>query len=333
MVQLITMRRILSLMAAAAVGGCAVLAGPDMQPGPDEKPHHRIAFVEVLRNEASLRGEAFKEMDPVRDPALASVTLQRPAGVFADAFRVYVTDENLQKAFIFDRGTRTVRFIQPAAASEAAFNRPSGIAVDATNVVYVADSQKGMVFGFDLGGNHLTTIGRWAPLAFPTGVAVDRTTNRLYVADPRGRRVRVYTTVNGDLVLDLAGDAFRSPRAVALDGAGNVLVLDDRAMQVFVFSPSGTALRTFPLRVEGALAPARPRGIAVDSAGRVYVTDGATNSVFIYGPDGDVLERWGRTGSLAGEFQSPEGIYIDTTDLIYVADQLNGRVQVFRLLK
>jgi DNA-binding beta-propeller fold protein YncE len=291
----------------------------------------------MLRNEASLRGEAFKEIDIPRDPALSAVTLQRPTGVFADAFRVYVTDANLQKVFIFDRGSRTVKFIQPAAGSEAAFSRPSGVAVDAANVVYVADSQKGMVFGFDLNGNPLATIGRWAPLTAPSGVAVDRAMSRLYVADPQGRRVRVFTTVNGDLVFDLtntsAGEAFRSPRAVALDRSGNLLVLDDRAMRVYVFDPTGKVLRAFPLRSEGMLVPTRPRGIAVDSAGHVYITDDMANGIFIYDADGTFLQRWGRPGSLTGEFQSPEGIFIDNADLIYVADQVNGRVQVFRYLR
>jgi DNA-binding beta-propeller fold protein YncE len=331
------LRWILSGFVVLAVSGCAMLAGKDEGQGPAGREAIRISFVEMLRNEASLRGEAFREIDIPRDPALSTVTLQRPIGVFADAFRVYVTDANLQKVFIFDRGSRTVTFIQPAALSEAAFSRPSGVAVDAANVVYVADSQKGMVFGFDLNGNPLSTIARWAPLTAPAGLAVDRMTNRLYVADPQGRRVRVFTTVNGELVSDLTnaapGEAFRSPRAVALDKAGNLLVLDDKALRVTVVEPSGKVLRVFPLRAEGLLVPTRPRGIAVDSAGHVYITDDMANGIFIYDVDGTFLQRWGRPGSLTGEFQSPEGIYIDNADLIYVADQVNGRVQVFRYLR
>lgn len=330
------LRWIVTGVVALALSGCATITGKDDGQGPGRETL-TLTFVEMLRNEASLRGEAFKEIDIPRDPALSAVTLQRPVGVFADAFRVYVTDANLQKVFIFDRGARTVTFIQPAASAEAAFSRPSGVAVDTANVVYVADMQKGMVFGFDVNGNPLATIGRWSPLAGPSGLAVDRTTNRLYVADPPGRRVRVFTTVNGELVFDLtassAGEAFRSPRAVALDRAGNLFVLDDKAMLVTVVDPSGKVLRAFPLRAEGILVPTRPRGIAVDSAGRVYVTDEMANSIFIYDSDGTYLQSWGRPGSLAGEFQLPQGIFIDSADRIYIVDQANGRVQVFRSLQ
>lgn len=327
------------------VTGCAVIAGRDEAPSPTGGPELRLLFVETLRNEASLRGESLRELANATDPA---TTLQRPNSVFADAFRVYVTDTYLYKptgpstvtsarVFLFDRGERTVRVLD--STKDVRLLAPSGIAVDATGVIFVSDSQQGRVFGYDRNGRLLIEIGRAGDFSSPSGLAVDSFRNRLYVADSHAQQVKVYTIMGNRLLdLDISGSGsqpqgFKFPTAITLDRGGNLYVLDGRGLRVAVYDPDGKFVRAFGISGGVPGISVRPKGIAADSAGRVYVTDSVNNNVLIFNVDGTLLRTWGRTGALIGDFLTPAGIFIDDHDYIYIADQTNGRVQVFQYIR
>jgi DNA-binding beta-propeller fold protein YncE len=323
------------------VTGCAFIAGRDDAPSPAGGPELRLLFVETLRNEASLRGESLRELANATDPA---TTLQRPNSVFADAFRVYVTDTYPYKptgpgavtsarVFVFDRGERTVRVLD--STKDVRLLAPSSIAVDATGVIFVSDSQQGRVFGYDRNGGLLIEIGRAGDFSFPSGLAVDNAGNRLYVADSHARLIKVYTNT-GTWLTDMGGSGttgFKSLSAITLDRGGNLYVLDGRGLRVSLYGQDGKFLRDFSVTGDAPGLSVRPKGIAVDSSGRVYITDSVNNNVLIFDQGGKLIQTWGRTGRLAGDFWTPAGIYIDDHDYIYIADQTNGRVQVFQYIR
>lgn len=325
------------LILAVLLPGCAFIAGPETTVMPEAGGRIKLLFVESLRDEASLRGEGFKESVPALSPDSA---LMRPAAVYADAFRVFVVDAYIHKPtaattsgariFIFDKAGRSVNIIDSSGGLRLL--SPEGIAVDAANVIFVSDSQQGRVFGLDLKGNPLTEIGKSGEFASPAGLAVDRQRGRLYVADPGSRRIRVYNTL-GVFMFDIEsrGDAKGTGSVVALclDKNGDLYALDGRQRVVRVFTPDGTHLRDFEI-VDPSGISMRPKGIAVDSDGNIYISDMLNNRILIFGGDGRFLQSWGRTGTLFGDFWMPAGIFIDDRDYIYVADQTNRRVQVFQ---
>ncbi len=323
--------------------GCAFIAGRNDVLSPTGGAELRLLYVETLRNEASLRGESLRELANATDPA---TTLQRPNSVFADAFRVYVTDTYPYKptgpgaavtsarVFVFERGERTVRVLD--STKDVRLLAPSGIAVDATGVIFVSDSQQGRVFGYDRNGRLLMEIGRAGDFSSPSGLAVDSFRNRLYVADSHARQVKVYTTATGNRLSEISGSettGFKFPTAITLDRAGNLYVLDGRGLRVVVYDPDGKFVRAFGISGGVPGISVRPRGIAADSAGHVYVTDSVNNNVLIFDVDGTLLRTWGRTGALIGDFLTPAGIFIGDHDYIYIADQTNGRVQIFQYIK
>ncbi len=129
----------------------------------------------------------------------------------------------------------------------ASFNRPSGVAVDSSGNVIVADSGNNRIRKVTSGGV-VTTLagsgsaafadgtGTGAAFFFPRGVAVDSSGN-VIVADSGNNRIRKVTS--GGVVTTLAGSgsgtfadgigtgaAFSSPRGVAVDSSGNVIVAD-----------------------------------------------------------------------------------------------------------
>ncbi|HAK60565.1 MAG TPA: hypothetical protein DCO77_09315 [Nitrospiraceae bacterium] len=355
------------LVLSLGINSCATIAGDNDSGAAAQKTALRIDFVETLRNEASLRGERFNEIARAADKVAALQMLQRPSSVYADPFRVYVTDtyrtdeyvttpptilqgDYSARIFVFDRGRQTVKIFgpppsppSPAPTDDVKLLSPTAIAVDATGVIFVADAQQGWVFGFDRNGRMLMTIGKGGELARPKGLAVDTLRNRVYVADSSARLVKAYTSHGQERVYTSEGyrrlelgrssnpsENFATPRALALDRLGNIYVLDSKDLRVFVYDHDGKFRRMFPVADAGGGISQRLRGIAVDSEGHVYVTDVLNNRILIFSREGRFLQTWGKTGSLIGDFWTPSGIFIDARDNIYIADETNGRIQVYQ---
>ncbi len=319
-------------LAFMTIGGCAFLAGPD--DGQGVPPGLRMRFVETLRNQESLNGEGLRETVLLSEPTVSS--LRRPNSVYADDFKVYVTDRPGPSArvFVFDRGARTATIFDTT--NGVNLLSPSGIVADAAGIIFVADAQQGRVFGYDQQGRNLYTIGKRGELQFPAGLAVDKKANKLYIADAHAHVVKVFDTM-GMFLYDIgtssgAGE-LKYPVAVALDRSGTVYVLDARRKRVAVYDGAGRFLRSFKLVGDTPATPLKPLGIAVDAEGRVLVTDEASSNILIYDNKGTLVLTWGKTGRLAGDFWLPAGIFIDDRNMIYVADQMNNRVQEFQSIQ
>jgi len=332
------------------ISGCTVLAGRDDISQQIPPPSLKFSFIETLRNADSLKGERFNEVAFHTDPA---TSLQQPESVFADAFRVYATDMALGgRIFIFDRSDRSVTIIDRAklkgsnggslVTPEGTNISPlniSGIAVDVNGIIFVSDSQQAKVFGYDRNGKLLVTFGKMGGLSRPSGLAIDNRRNRLYVADAHAHQVSVFSLVTNDPTghkFDIGSsgpmsEQLKSPISLALDGNGNLLVLDSIRKKVQIYDPDGKFLRAFPLSDETPGGIIRPKGIAVDSLGYIYVSDIVNNNIQVFDQEGILLLIWGTTGIVAGNFMIPSGIFIDGQNTLYIADQTNGRIQHFSI--
>lgn len=145
---------------------------------------------------------------------------------------VYVTDWGNQRVVKFDPEGRYVLSFGDRRGEFPGLRGPSGIAV-IHDTVYVADARAGVVYAFDLSGNHLAELGTEA-LRRPEGLTVYDGT-RLLVADT-SRIVALdteYDTVR--LVSDAAGDLRRVLRA-DVDSNGNIVAVDFDADRVLMLS-------------------------------------------------------------------------------------------------
>ena len=117
---------------------------------------------------------------------------------------------------------------------------------------------------------------------------------------------------------------FYSPRGVAVDGDGNILVVGGRNNRIQKFTAEGQFLTGVPVQ---SLAD---NGIAVNPCnGMVYVTDISSHCVHILDSDLTYSSIIGKEGSGKGQFKSPYGIACGSTGKVYVADSGNNRIQVF----
>lgn len=189
--------------------------------------------------------------------------------------------------------------------SAARFNYPTGVAVDASGILYVADSNnetirkitpQGLVTTlagapyYSLGCLAVDGIGAAARFCQPWGIAVDVAGN-VYVAERMNESIRKVT-----------------PDGIVTTVAGNSHVIG---------SADGS---------DGAATFFGPQGIAVDSAGIIYVADGGKiRKITATGVVTTLTGAAGVTGSADGDlrnatFTLAAGIAVDNTGTLYVAD-------------
>ena len=229
--------------------------------------------------------------------------------------------------YVADRDNHVVRMISPAGtvttvagngqqgftgdggpATSAALNTPSGVVVDASGNLYIADSHNHRIREVS-GGTIKTVAGNGtagftgdggvataAELDLPSAVAVDASGN-LYIADTNNQRIRVLkgttiSTVAGNGEESLAGDggpaisaSLDTPTGVAVDTSGRVYIADRHNQRIRVVDSTGT-ISTLAGSASGlfggfggdgasaaAAALAKPTGVWVDAAGNVWVAD------------------------------------------------------------
>ncbi|MFI5161783.1 MAG: NHL repeat-containing protein [Sphingobacteriales bacterium] len=240
-----------------------------------------------------------------------------PAGIAIDvAGNIYVADSgnNLIRKITSGgvvstlAGTRATADTSNTVTSEPVFLGPSGVAVDASGNVYVANSgyntinkvsPAGVVTTLAGNGNSGSADGVGANATFnnPTGVAVDGSGN-VYVADFLNSEIRKVTT-NGT-VTTLAGSAdtvgsangtgssalFYFPNSLTVDASGNVFVTDDINNLIREVSPAGVVTTVAGSGSAGsangigtAASFNDPSGIAVDATGNLYIADADNNLI------------------------------------------------------
>ncbi len=227
-------------------------------------------------------------------------------------------------------------------ASSATFNSPSGLAVDTSGNVYVADQANyklrkitaGSVSTFAGTGSGGSTDGPVASAKFnyPTGVVIDASGN-VFVADHNNNSLR---KVSAGVVSTIASFAYAD--AVAVDAAGNLYVADSYNHKIYKITAAGImstlAGSGSPGAVDATGAAAsfnHPAGIAVDAIGNVYVADANNNKIRQITAAG-VVSTFAGSGTrgetdgtgTAALFTSPTGLAIDAAGNLYVADFANG---------
>jgi DNA-binding beta-propeller fold protein YncE len=330
--------------AKASAMGETLQAAQTVWPLPPDPP--RIKLVGVLSGSEDVEGPVRRSrLDGWRTALLGADrsgavradarTLGKPYGVAVDAAgRVFVADTERAAVFVFDAVGR--RFLRLGGDSpQVALRIPMGLAVDGRGNIYVGDNGHGAIFAFGPDLNYIGTLTRSGEVEAPTGLAVDPTRDRLYVADTRKHQVSAYNLESGRLVRQIGRKGsepgeFGWPSGLAIGPDGLVYVSDTMNYRVQVLDRDLNFLRSFGSLGVNPGQFRRPKGIAVDQENVVYVADSDFNNVQMFDTQGQPLLAVGHYGERPGEMVLPAGVAVSRSQRrIYVAEQLTRRVQVF----
>ncbi len=263
-----------------------------------------------------------------------------PAGVAVDASgNVYVADLNNNRVLEFpstcaSTGCAATRvFGQASFTSRSSYTgitaatlvNPSGVAVDSSGNVYVADFYEARVVEFPstCASTGCSATRVFGQTSFTTG----------------------YT--------GLTASTLNSPRSVAVDSTGNVYVVDAANSRVLQFPATCASTGCSATRVFGqsdftsssagvsASTLKNPQGVAVDSGGNVYVADPFNHRVLEFPATcpstgcsatrvyGQPSFTGASAGTTAQTLSNPTGVAVDSSGNVYVADTQNYRVLEF----
>ena len=272
--------------------------------------------------------------------------------------------------YVADSGNNTIRKISKAglvstiagSASEvgniggkgtdARFNCPSGVRVDASGCVYVADSGNNAIRRIDASMNVTTMTGcnvnfigdqdgsgSEARFQDPTGMAVDVTGN-IYLASDSLKVIKpsgeTKTLVSGPPLWDVAVDDSGNAYLTFLSLTENIVIKwsPTKPDEAKIFA--GSEGMSGSINGLGTAALFRtPCGLALDKAGCLYVTDVEDQTIRKITPTGNVTTLAGSSliaGSADGlgaaaRFNHPSGLALDSAGNVYVADSLNQTIR------
>jgi uncharacterized repeat protein (TIGR02543 family) len=240
------------------------------------------------------------------------------------------SSNTIATAYIYGSGSGSqIAFAPPAQSTLSASGEPPyGVAVDASNNVYIA--QAGSVMKVTPSGA-ASVVADNSVVQFPQATAVDGSGN-VYIADGSGKVLMVpWNGAAYGTAIALGGSlstAWSSPYGIAVDGSGNIFVVDQGSNnRVVKIPPTDLSCSTASDCVTnvGGASINFPYGVAVDGGGNVYVS--SLLRYILKVPSSDLSCSAADCPSwVTGSSGQPWGLALDANNNIYVADYANNSV-------
>ena len=242
---------------------------------------------------------------------------------------------------------------------------PSGIAVDSTGNVYIADTYNCVIRKVTTDGNLTTIAGTGicdfagdggqatsARLYYPMSLAID-SAGTIYEGEEYGvRKIQngVISTVVGLGTAIVDGPASTSGVGsvvgLALDSAGNLYVADGDNNRVRVVTSTSNGLNIKTIAGTGAIGssgdggPAisallfNPSNLTFDAAGNLYIVDQDNSKIRKYDTHNNISTIAGGNHfggdngpATAAQIHLPEHVIADSSGNLYIADSINNRIR------
>jgi uncharacterized protein (TIGR03437 family) len=306
-------------------------------------------------------------------PAL-NAQLDNPQGLAIDTQgNIYIADSNNQVVRLVSNGTITTVAGDGTVgsggdygeATQAQLHLPTGVALDASGNLYIADSANNIVREVSGGiitpfaGNYIAGYSHdgdpasVAALNVPTDIAFD-TSGNLYIADTLNGRIRevsggTITTVAGGGVNYTEGGAatatlLYNPRGVTVDSSGTIYIADSDANRVRkvtkgVITTIAGAGAAPGFSGDGGPAVSamlnNPTSVAVDASGNVFFVDlgnvrvRKVSSGMINTAAGNGTVRYAGDGGPAqsAQLNAASEVAVAGDGTVYIADTNNQRIR------
>lgn len=243
----------------------------------------------------------------------------------------------------------------------AQFNKPSGICVNSSGDIYIADRSNNRIRKIDPSNNNTVStiagsgvegyadgVGTNAIFAAPSGICIDPQGN-LYVTDFWNFKIRKITptgvvttaagTTQGFSDGNITTAQFGYLHGICIDTQGNLYVADGGNNRIRKITPSGvvsTVAGSTSGYQDGLGTSAKfdyPSGICIDNNNNLFVTESFGHRIRKITPMTVVTTIAGSTWGYAdgqgtnAQFNWPIGICLDVSGNLFVADNLNNRIR------
>ena len=237
---------------------------------------------------------------------------------FSGDGKLFIAEEHTQRINVYDPTDFSFLYsFGQQGSGEGQWDRPSGIAFDSKDTLYVVDSINNRIQQYDTSGKFL---GQWGELGSGEG-------------------------------------QFNMPWDIFIDGDDHVFISDWRNDRVQKLTTDGQVLMTFGGTGNGEGQFNRPTGVATDSSGDIYVCDWMNDRVQIFDSEANYkdtlighcgLSKWARSYLDANpeieqklevakqniepkrRFYRPVSVKVDNDGKVFVADCYRHRVQIYQ---
>jgi len=219
-------------------------------------------------------------------------------------------------------------------ADNANIVRPVGIGADQDGNFFVTLVDSATIIEFDSSGDYVRHWGKRGTdpgeLLSPTGVAVDRLSGHVYVAD-RARLKLITYSLDGTFLWEVP---VLNPVSVEVDPEGQVVL--STFGPIAIFSSEGEYLGEVGTRGEGVGQFDYPRQTVTAEDNAVYVADSNNTRVQSVLLEGEatatvnwvVGEKPRDAEDPSGRFGLPTGIALDTTGRVVVMDSFRSTIEL-----
>lgn len=241
-------------------------------------------------------------------------------------------------------GRKTLTLQAKDSAGGLILKQAEAVAVADDGIIYVADSETNQVAMFTLEGKYQGSFGAKKSGFFGGGAGIELSSPRgiavhegvVYVADTGNGKVQLFGP-NGVFLATLeienspenkaAQDRglpykLREPADMAVNGLGQIYVLDASDGLVKVYSPSGKYLKHLPKN-------GTPLAFSLATEG-IYVADKDSLTIHRYDFNDKLTYSFGARGEGRALFKSISGLVAGNDSRVYVGDSKQGLVQVFQ---
>jgi len=204
---------------------------------------------------------------------------------------LYVADTHYHRVVVFSPGGKLIKEFGQFGQENGCFIYPTDIAFSGDGRIFVGEyGGNDRISVFTEQGDFLYCFGSPgsgdSQLARPAALCVDKSRERLYVADACNHRIAIYS-FDGTLLgyIGSAGMAvgqLRYPYDLALFSDGTLVVCEYGNNRLQLFSPDGDSLAVYGRAGRQLGELAYPWGLAVDGRRRAFVVDAGNNRIQVW---------------------------------------------------
>lgn len=208
--------------------------------------------------------------------------------------------------------------------------QPVSIAVDEKGVIFVGDTQLGVVV-LDVAQKKMSLLSKMSPEAptAATGIAVD--SKYVYATDSGQSQVSIYDKAGHRIKTIGTAEGINRPVGVAVDEAKDLLiVVNSGDHQVLLFNRALKLIKKVGSRGEKPGQFNFPTYACFLPGKGFAVSDTANFRIQFFSPEGKFLSTFGQLGDYSGSFSMPKGMAVDAEGNLYVVDAKFCNFQIFR---